>query len=47
MGIPPEEDAVSIDVPTALRATFAQESDAVRALFDAVVELPTGEAQRH
>ena len=45
--IPPEEDAVSVDVATTLRASFAQESDAVRALFDALVELLTGEGRRH
>jgi hypothetical protein len=32
--IPPEEDAVSIEAAIALRATFAQDSSAVLALFD-------------
>jgi hypothetical protein len=40
--IPPEEDAVSIDAAIALRTTFAKESPAVGALFDALVELLSG-----
>ena len=40
--IPPEEDAVSIAATMTMRATFAQDSPAVRALFDALVELLTG-----
>ena len=45
--IPPEEDAVSIEAAIALRDSFAKESPAVRALFDALLELLTGEGQRH
>jgi len=45
--IPPKEDAVSIDVVIALRDSFAKESPAVRALFDALVDLLTGEGRRH
>ena len=45
--IPPEEDAISIDVVIALRDSFAKESPAVRALFDALVDLLTGSGQRH
>src|SRR4030095_8187078 len=45
--IPPEEDAVSIDAAIALRDSFAKDSPAVRALFDALVELLTGNGQRH
>jgi len=45
--IPPQEDAVSIDVTSALRATFAQDSPAVRALFDALVDLLTGSGPKH
>jgi hypothetical protein len=45
--IPPEADPVSIDAAIALRTTFAKESPAVRALFDALVELLTGEGRRH
>ena len=44
--IPPEEDAVSIDEAMALRENFAKESPAVRALFDALLELLTGGDQR-
>ena len=40
--IPPEEDAVSIEAAIALRESFAKESPAVRALFDALLELLTG-----
>ena len=45
--IPPEEDAVSIDAAIAMRATFAQDSFAVQAMFDALVELLTGAGDRH
>ena len=45
--IPPEEDAVGIDAAIALRNTFAKESRAVRALFDALVELLTGGERKH
>jgi len=40
--IPPEEDTVSIDAAIELRRTFMQDSDAVRALFDALVALLIG-----
>ncbi len=40
--IPPEEDAVNIEASIALRESFAQESPAVRALFDALIDLLTG-----
>ena len=40
--IPPEEDGVSIDAAIALRDSFTKESPAVRALFDALVDLLTG-----
>ena len=43
---PPEEDAVSIAATMTMRATFAQESSAVLALFDALVELLTGGGER-
>jgi hypothetical protein len=45
--IPPEEDAVSIDAAFALRETFAKESPAVRALFDALVKLLAGGERTH
>ena len=45
--IPPEEDAVSIEAAIALRESFAKESPAVRALFDALTELLTGGGQKH
>ena len=45
--IPPEEDGVSIDAATAPRHTFANESPAVRALFDALAELRTGGGGKH
>jgi hypothetical protein len=46
--IPPEEDAVSIEVVIALRDSFAKESPAVRALFDALIALLTGgDEQKH
>ena len=44
--IPPEESAMSIDVANALRATFAQDSPAVRALFDALVDRLAGSDRR-
>ena len=40
--IPPEEDAISINAAMAMQTTFAQDSPAVLALFDALVELLTG-----
>jgi hypothetical protein len=45
--IPPEEDVVSIDAATAIRATFAQDAHAVRAMFDALLDLLTGGGQKH
>jgi hypothetical protein len=49
--IPPEEDAVSIDIAVTLRAIFAQDSldenRAVVALLDAVVGLLTGTGRTH
>jgi hypothetical protein len=45
--IPPEEDAVSIDAAIAMRATFSEDSAAVRALFDALVDLLTGGERKH
>ena len=45
--IPPEEDAVSIDAAMTPRDTFAKESPAVRALFDALVALLTREGRKH
>lgn len=45
--IPPEEDGVSIEAAITLRDTFAKESPAVRALFDAMVELLAGGGRRH
>ena len=42
VAIPPEQDVASIEAAIALRATFAKESPAVRALFDALIELLTG-----
>jgi hypothetical protein len=44
--IPPEEDAVSIAATMTMRATFAQDSGAVLALLDALVELLTGASNR-
>jgi len=40
--IPPEEDAVGIDAAVTLRDAFTKDSPAVRALFDALLELLTG-----
>ena len=45
--IPPEEDAVRIDVVIALRDSFAKESPAVRAHFDALVSLLTDGDRKH
>ena len=45
--IPPEEDAVSIAATMTMRATSAQDSGAVLALLDALVELLTGASNRH
>ena len=46
VAIPPEQDVASIEAAIALRATFAKESPAVRALFDALIELLTGSRRR-
>ena len=40
--IDPLDDAISIDAAIAMRATFAQDSPAVRAFFNALVDLLTG-----
>ncbi len=45
--IDPSEDGVSIGATYAMRAGFAQDSPAVRALFDALVELLTGGGRKH
>jgi hypothetical protein len=45
--IDPSEDAVSIDAAIAMRATFAKDSPAVLAFFDALVELLTGVGRKH
>ncbi len=51
--LPPEvaigsyEDAVSIDAAMAMRARFAQDSHAVLALFDALVELLIGDMRQY
>jgi hypothetical protein len=42
-----EEDATSMDAAMAMRDEFAHESPAVRALFDALVELLTGGERKH
>ena len=44
--IPPEEDAVSTDAAHAMRLAFAKDSREVRAFFDALVALLTGEGRR-
>jgi hypothetical protein len=44
--IDPSEDAVSVDAAIAMRATFAQDSSAVRAMFKALVALLTGGGQK-
>ena len=44
--IDPSEDAVSIDAAIELRTTFGEDSPAVRAFFDALVALLTGEGRR-
>ena len=47
--IDPSEDAVSIDAPNALRASFASSGFAPAALkfFDALLRLLTGEGRKH
>jgi hypothetical protein len=50
--LPPEaaidasEDAVSIDAAIAMRTTFAQDSPAVLAFFDALVDVLTGKGRK-
>lgn len=50
-GIPPEEDAVSIDAAMAMRATFAQEDQteacAMVRLCDAIIGVLSGGGHRH
>jgi hypothetical protein len=41
------EAAISIEAAITMRATFAENSSAVRALFDALAELLTGGEHRH
>jgi hypothetical protein len=43
--IPPEEDAVSVEAAIALRVRFAG-TPALRAMFDAVVDVLTGGGER-
>jgi hypothetical protein len=45
--IPPEQDAFSIGALIALRREIAQESPAVCALFDALMELLSGGERKH
>lgn len=45
--IDPSEDAVSISTAMAMRATFTDDSRALRALFDALVVLLTGSGRKH
>jgi hypothetical protein len=45
--LPNKEDAVGIAATMTMRATFAQNSAAVQALFDALVELLTGGEWKH
>ena len=45
--VPPEEDDISVGAAIAIRDTFAQDSPAVRALFDALVQLLAGGRQKH
>ena len=44
--IDPSEDAVSIDAAIAMRKTFAQDSPAVRAFFDALMKLLTVDGRK-
>ena len=44
--IDPSEDEVSINAAVVLRDQFAQDSPAVRAFFDALVEILTGAWRR-
>jgi hypothetical protein len=45
--IDPSEDAVSIDAAMAMRDQFAADSPAALALFNALVDLLTGDGRRH
>ena len=45
--IDPSEDEASIDAAIELRTTFADDSPAMGAFFDALVALLTGRGQRH
>lgn len=45
--IDPSEDEVSINAAIVLRDQFAQDSPVVRAFFDAMAELLTGEGRKH
>jgi hypothetical protein len=45
--IDPSEDEVSINAAIAIRATFAEDSPAVRSLFDALVALLTSAGRKH
>ena len=45
--IDPSEDEVSINAAMVLREQFAQDSAAVRAFFDTLVDLLTGEGRKH
>lgn len=44
--IDPSEDAVSVDTAMAMRMAFAPDSPAMRAFFDALVDLLTGKGRR-
>jgi hypothetical protein len=43
----PKRTPVSIDAAIAMRTSFANDSPAVLALFDAIVELLTGGGRKH
>jgi hypothetical protein len=45
--IPPEEDDISIKAVVALRAAFAHDSPALRALFAELQNLLTGKGRKH
>ena len=45
--IDPSEDAVSIDAAMAMCAQFAEDPPAALALFNALVDLLTGDGWRH
>jgi len=44
--IDPSEDAVSLNAAIVLRGQFAQDSPAVRAFFDALMEILTGAGRK-